>query len=53
MYKSVSPLQEIFNMAGMQLPNYLKRENIEEADVVDKPTPKKESKTNPKPKKEQ
>ncbi len=24
MYKSVPPLQEMFNMAGMQLPDYLK-----------------------------
>lgn len=30
MYKSVPPLQEMFNMAGMQLPNYLKGENIED-----------------------
>jgi len=30
MYKSVPPLQEMFNMAGMQLPNYLKGENVED-----------------------
>ena len=30
MYKAVPPLQEMFNMAGMQLPNYLKGENIED-----------------------
>ena len=30
MYKSVPPLQEMFNMAGMQLPNYLKGEEVEE-----------------------
>jgi flotillin len=30
MYKAVPPLQEMFNMAGMQLPNYLKGEEIEE-----------------------
>ena len=30
MYKSVPPLQEMFNMAGMQLPNYLKGEDIKE-----------------------
>jgi flotillin len=30
MYKAVPPLQEMFNMAGMQLPNYLKGENVEE-----------------------
>ncbi|MGB0403242.1 MAG: flotillin family protein [Salibacteraceae bacterium] len=29
MYKSVPPLQEMFNMAGMQLPNYLKGEEVE------------------------
>lgn len=30
MYKSVPPLQEIFNMAGMQLPEYLKGKSAEE-----------------------
>lgn len=29
MYKSVPPLQEMFNMAGMQLPEYLKGKDIE------------------------
>lgn len=29
MYKAVPPLQEMFNMAGMQLPNYLKGEDVE------------------------
>jgi flotillin len=33
MYKSVPPLQEMFNMAGMQLPNYLKGEEIEKPEV--------------------
>ncbi len=48
MYKSVPPLQEMFNMAGMQLPNYLKGEEIVDAKV--KPTKKSTSKTtNPKP----
>ena len=28
MYKAVPPLQEMFNMAGMELPNYLKGKNI-------------------------
>ena len=28
MYKSVPPLQEMFNMAGMQLPNYLKGDEV-------------------------
>ena len=31
MYKSVPPLQEMFNMAGMQLPNYLKGEDVEDS----------------------
>jgi flotillin len=43
MYKSVPPLQEMFNMAGMQLPNYLKGEAIEDAKEVVK-TPKNSSK---------
>lgn len=30
MYKAVPPLQEMFNMAGMQLPNYLKGEEVAE-----------------------
>ena len=36
MYKSVPPLQEMFNMAGMQLPDYLKGKDIptEDAEVV-------------------
>lgn len=29
MYKSVPPLQEMFNMAGMQLPEYLKGKKVE------------------------
>jgi flotillin len=33
MYKSVPPLQEMFNMAGMELPEYLKGKNIP-ADLV-------------------
>ena len=35
MYKSVPPLQEMFNMAGMQLPNYLKGDDIEDASTDD------------------
>lgn len=31
MYKSVPPLEDIFNMAGMQLPSYLKGKSVEEA----------------------
>ncbi|MFY9243432.1 MAG: SPFH domain-containing protein [Polaribacter sp.] len=34
MYKSVPPLQEMFNMAGMQLPDYLKGKEIP-VDLVD------------------
>jgi len=30
MYKSVPPLQEMFNMAGMKLPTYLKGEDIKD-----------------------
>lgn len=34
-YKSVPPLEEMFNMAGMQLPSYLgnKQENTEDSNV--------------------
>ena len=38
MYNAVPPLQEMFNMAGMQLPDYLKGKDItdlKEADVVE------------------
>jgi flotillin len=34
MYKSVPPLQEMFDMAGMQLPEYLKGKDVEAAEVV-------------------
>ncbi|UMB53119.1 flotillin family protein [Lutibacter sp. A64] len=40
MYKSVPPLQEMFNMAGMQLPNYLKGEDVEETKSTEENTPK-------------
>ncbi|WKB82506.1 SPFH domain-containing protein [Cellulophaga lytica] len=33
MYKSVPPLQEMFNMAGMQLPEYLKGKDVEAVEV--------------------
>ena len=42
MYKSVPPLQEMFNMAGMQLPNYLKGEEVE--DASEKPSEEKDTK---------
>ena len=38
MYKSVPPLQEMFNMAGMELPEYLKGKNVKsdaEAEVIE------------------
>ncbi|NKI26205.1 flotillin family protein [Arenibacter sp. 6A1] len=38
MYKSVPPLQEMFNMAGMQLPEYLKGKGIDEAADSQTPT---------------
>lgn len=34
-YKSVPPLEDMFNMAGMQLPTYLKGKSVEEAQPVD------------------
>ena len=40
MYKSVPPLQEMFNMAGMQLPNYLKGEEVEDAKTTVEDTSK-------------
>lgn len=39
MYKAVPPLQEMFNMAGMQLPNYLKGEEKENLDSEIKKDP--------------
>ena len=45
LYKSVPPLQEMFNMAGMELPDYLKGKSTEEVkqlaeEVKKKPAPK-------------
>ncbi|MDC8002697.1 SPFH domain-containing protein [Aureisphaera galaxeae] len=34
MYGAVPPLQEMFNMAGMQLPDYLKGKEIEDAEDI-------------------
>jgi flotillin len=52
MYKAVPPLQEMFNMAGMQLPNYLKGENVEDVkdakDQIKENAKKNSSKTNKK-----
>jgi flotillin len=33
MYKAVPPLQEMFNMAGMQLPNYLKGDEVKNSET--------------------
>ncbi len=33
--KTVPPLQEMFNMAGMELPEYLKGKDIPSEDVTD------------------
>jgi flotillin len=45
MYKSVPPLQEMFNMAGMQLPEYLKGKDIP-TDIVDEQKEKSEEEAN-------
>ena len=34
LYKSVPPLQEMFNMAGMELPEYLKGKSPEEVQAI-------------------
>lgn len=44
MYKSVPPLQEMFNMAGMQLPEYLKGKAVDSEEV----SPETEKNTKPK-----
>ncbi|WP_298513924.1 flotillin family protein [uncultured Kordia sp.] len=38
MYKAVPPLQEMFNMAGMELPEYLKGKDIPEAGTISETT---------------
>lgn len=43
MYKSVPPLQEMFNMAGMDLPEYLKGKDKEGNEAPSKPTKNKDS----------
>lgn len=35
LYQSVPPLQDMFKMAGMELPEYLKGESLQEADATD------------------
>ncbi len=37
LYKSVPPLEEMFNQAGMQLPNYLKGEKLEDKEEDEVP----------------
>ena len=44
MYKSVPPLQEMFNMAGMELPEYLKGKDKESADATAESKKKPEAK---------
>jgi len=34
LYKSVPPMNELFNMAGMDLPSYLGKEKIEDANII-------------------
>ncbi len=43
MYKAMPPLQEMFNMAGMQLPEYLKGKDIEDV-ISEEKTPENPSK---------
>ena len=43
LYKSVPPLQEMFNMAGMELPEYLKGKDVKsgaEAEIIEDNNPK-------------
>ena len=43
LYKSVPPLQEMFNMAGMELPEYLKGKDVKsdaEAEIIEDKKPK-------------
>jgi flotillin len=35
LYKSVPPLQDMFDMAGMQLPEYLKGKDVEDVKAED------------------
>jgi flotillin len=48
LYKSVPPLQEIFNMAGMQLPEYLKGKSAEELKQLAEEVKEKKSGESPK-----
>lgn len=58
LYKSVPPLQEMFNMAGMQLPEYLKGKSADEIkemakEVKEKKQPSKPKQTPPPPPKKE
>ena len=47
LYKSVPPLQEMFNMAGMELPEYLKGKSPEEIKEIIKELPEKTEEKKP------
>lgn len=51
LYKSVPPLQEMFTMAGMDLPDYLKGKSSEEIKKIAEEVKKKETTSKPAPKK--
>ena len=58
LYKSVPPLQEMFNMAGMELPDYLKGKTAEEIkaeakEIQQKQPPKPTAKPEQKPPKKE
>ncbi|MCB0475573.1 MAG: flotillin family protein [Flavobacteriaceae bacterium] len=52
LYKSVPPLQEMFDMAGMQLPDYLKGKDVKKDTSPTPPPPEKGKKEDTDPKKE-
>ncbi len=51
LYKSVPPLQEMFTMAGMDLPDYLKGKSSDEIKMITEKVKQKEGATKPAPKK--
>jgi len=48
MYQSVPPLQDMFNMAGMELPEYLKGKTVGEKNTPDKEKPSSDKTDDPK-----
>jgi flotillin len=48
MYQSVPPLQDMFNMAGMELPEYLKGKSVTEKTTSDKKKPLSDKTEDPK-----